>query len=232
MKIAIVGYGKMGKIIEEIAVNRGHMVVSKLKETPTSKNLNHPDVVIEFSKPEAAFTNVSNCLELGIPVVCGTTGWLQDKPAADILAVEKQTGFLYGSNFSLGVNLFFTLNKKLAKMMSKYPQYKTQLEEIHHKEKKDAPSGTAITIAEGILENSDFKNWKKGETEGDQLGIISVREGDASGIHEVTYRSLEDEIEIKHTAFSRAGFALGAVMAAEWLPGKKGVFSMADVLDL
>lgn len=233
MKIALVGYGKMGKIIDEIATARGHEIVARLKETPNAENLNHPDIVIEFSLPEVAFKNVHNCLSLGIPVVCGTTGWLEKKPEIETLAIEKNTGFIYGSNFSLGVNLFFALNEKLALMMKNFPEYTPALEEIHHIHKKDAPSGTAISLAEGILNHSAIYNgWKLGETTGNELGIEAIRKDEVPGTHSIFYRSDVDEIEIKHTAHHRSGFALGAVIAAEWLHGKNGIFTMKDVLGL
>ena len=233
MKIALVGYGKMGKIIDEIATKRGHEVVARLNETPTKENLNNPDVVIEFSQPEVAFSNIKTCLENKIPVVAGTTGWLEKKPEVEKIALENETGFLYGSNFSLGVNLFFALNEKLAEMMAPFQNdYSCQLEEIHHIHKLDAPSGTAISIAEGIFKHSDFKSWKLDETQGTELGITAIREGEVPGTHSVYYRSEVDEIEIKHTAFNRNGFALGAVIAAEFLKDKKGIFSMKEVLGL
>ncbi len=233
MKIALVGYGKMGKIIDEIATKRGHEVVARLNETPTKENLNNPDVVIEFSSPESAFGNIKFCLENKIPVVSGTTGWLEKKPEVEKIALENETGFLYGSNFSLGVNLFFALNEKLAEMMAPFQNdYSCQLEEIHHIHKKDAPSGTAISIAEGIFKHSDYNSWKLEETEGTSLGIEAIREGEVPGTHSVYYRSEVDEIEIKHTAFNRNGFALGAVIAAEFLKDKKGIFSMKEVLGL
>ena len=233
MKIALVGYGKMGKIIDEIATKRGHEVVARLNETPTKENLNNPDVVIEFSSPESAFGNIKFCLENKIPVVAGTTGWLEKKPEVEKIALENETGFLYGSNFSLGVNLFFALNEKLAEMMAPFQNdYSCQLEEIHHIHKKDAPSGTAISIAEGIFKHSDYNSWKLEETEGTSLGIEAIREGEVPGTHSVYYRSEVDEIEIKHTAFNRNGFALGAVIAAEFLKDKKGIFSMKEVLGL
>lgn len=233
MKIALVGYGKMGKIIHQIALKRGHDVVATLDETPTLEKLNNPDVVIEFSSPESAFGNIKFCLENKIPVVAGTTGWLEKKPEVEKIALENETGFLYGSNFSLGVNLFFALNEKLAEMMSPFQNdYSCQLEEIHHIHKLDAPSGTAISIAEGIFKHSDFKSWKLDETQGTELGITAIREGEVPGTHSVFYRSEVDEIEIKHTAFNRNGFALGAVIAAEWLPGKVGNFGMKQVLGL
>lgn len=233
MKIALVGYGRMGQIIDEIATARGHQIVARLNETPNKNNLNDPEVVIEFSKPEVAYQNNKACLELNIPVVCGTTGWLTKKSEIDQLAVAQNTAFLYGSNFSLGVNLFFSLNEKLAKMMAPFEEYHVQLEEIHHVHKKDAPSGTAITLAEGIIAlDKRFNAWKKEETQADQLGIFSIREDEVPGTHSVFYKSNEDQIEIKHTAFNRKGFALGAVVAAEWILGKKGSFSMKDVLGL
>ena len=232
MKIALVGYGKMGKIIDEISLSRGHEVVARLKETPNRESLKDADVVIEFSNPEAAFENIKVCLENKIPVICGTTGWLDKKPEIERIAVEQNSAFLYGSNFSLGVNLFFALNEKLAKLMNNVDEYQCQLEEIHHIHKKDAPSGTAISIAEGIIENSKYEAWKLGETKDKELGIFAIREDEVPGTHSVFYRSEVDEIEIKHTAFNRNGFALGAVIAAEWIVGKQGVFSMKDVLGL
>lgn len=233
MRIALVGYGRMGKIIDEIATKRGHEIVARLKETPTAKNLNNPDVVIEFSLPEVAFNNIKSCLENKIPVICGTTGWLERKSEIENIAVQNETAFLYGSNFSLGVNLFFALNEKLAGLMKNVDQYTCQLEEIHHIHKLDAPSGTAISLAEGIIGNSDkYDAWKLEETQEKQLGIFAVREDEVPGTHSVYYRSEVDEIEIKHTAFNRNGFALGAVVAAEWIKDKKGIFTMKDVLGL
>ncbi|NAW51048.1 4-hydroxy-tetrahydrodipicolinate reductase [Elizabethkingia argentiflava] len=230
MKIALVGYGKMGKIIDQIAQSRGHEIVARLAETPTVENLNNPDVVIEFSNPDAAYQNIKNCLELKIPVICGTTGWLEQRSEIEALAVRENTAFLYSSNFSLGINLFFALNKKLAQLMHPFSEeYRVQLEEIHHTHKKDAPSGTAISLAEGVIENSDFTSWKLEKTEGQGLGIFALRKDEVPGTHSVYYRSEVDEIEIKHTAFSRKGFASGAVMAAEWIKGKKGIFNMKDV---
>ena len=232
MKIALVGYGKMGKIIDEISQSRGHEVVARLKETPNRESLKDADVAIEFSNPEAAFENIKVCLENKIPVICGTTGWLDKKPEIERIAVEQNSAFLYGSNFSLGVNLFFAINEKLAKLMNNVDEYQCQLEEIHHIHKKDAPSGTAISIAEGIIENSKYEAWKLDETKDKELGIFAIRVDEVPGTHSVFYRSEVDEIEIKHTAFNRNGFALGAVIAAEWIVGKQGVFSMKDVLGL
>ena len=194
MKIAIVGYGKMGKIIDEISQNRGHEVVARLKETPTAGNLNGADVAIEFSNPEVAFQNIKTCLENHIPVICGTTGWLTQKPEIEKFALENNTPFLYGSNFSLGVNLFFALNENLAKLMSKTNEYSVQLEEIHHIHKLDAPSGTAISLAEGIIQNSDFEAWKLDETKDKELGIFAIREDEVPGTHSVFYKSEVDEI--------------------------------------
>lgn len=231
MKIALVGYGKMGKIIDEIATQRNHEIVARLNESPNSENLNNADVVIEFSNPEVAFNNIKTCLENKIPVICGTTGWLDQKPEIEKIAAESNTSFLYGSNFSLGVNLFFALNEKLADLMKNFPDYNIQLEEIHHIHKKDAPSGTAISLAEGIIKNDNrFEGWKLDETRDKELGIFAIREDEVPGTHSVFYRSEVDEIEIKHTAYSRNGFALGAVIAAEWIQGKTGNFSMKDVL--
>ena len=231
MKIALVGYGKMGKIIDEIATQRNHEIVARLNESPTSGNLNNADVVIEFSNPEVAFNNIKTCLENNIPVICGTTGWLDQKSEIEKIAAENNTAFLYGSNFSLGVNLFFALNEKLANLMKNFPEYNVQLEEIHHTHKKDAPSGTAISLAEGIIKNNQrFEGWKLEETKEKELGIFAIREDEVPGTHSVFYKSSVDEIEIKHTAYSRNGFALGAVIAAEWIQGKTGNFSMKDVL--
>ena len=231
MKIALVGYGKMGHIIDEIATKRGHQIVAKLNETPTVENLNNPDVVIEFSNPEVAFNNIKVCLENKIPVICGTTGWLDQKPQIQEIALQNKTGFLYGSNFSLGVNLFFALNEKLATLMKDFSEYNVQLEEIHHIHKKDAPSGTAISLAEGIIKNDErFDAWKLNETQNKDVGIFAIRQDEVPGTHSVYYKSEVDEIEIKHTAFNRDGFAVGAIIAAEWIIGKTGNFSLNDVL--
>lgn len=233
MKIALVGYGRMGKIIDEIAQSRGHEIVSRLNESPSLDNLNNPDVVIEFSSPESAFENIKFCLEQKIPVVCGTTGWLDKKEEIEKICLEQKSAFLYGSNFSLGVNLFFALNEKLAQLIQPFNEnYTCQLEEIHHIHKLDAPSGTAISLAQGIMSYSDFNDWKLGETIGKDLGINAIREGEVPGTHSVFYRSEIDEIEIKHTAHNRKGFALGAVIAAEWIVGKEGNFTMKQVLGL
>lgn len=231
MKIALVGYGKMGHIIDELATRKGHEIVARLNETPTAENLNNPDVVIEFSNPEVAFNNIKICLENKIPVICGTTGWLDQKPEIEEIALQNKTAFLYGSNFSLGVNLFFALNEKLSNLMKDFSEYNVQLKEIHHTQKKDAPSGTAISIAEGIIKNDPrFNAWKLEETQNQELGIFAIRENEVPGTHSVYYKSDVDEIEIKHTAFNRNGFAVGAIVAAEWIIGKQGNFTMNDVL--
>lgn len=231
MKIALVGYGKMGQIIDKIAQSRGHEVVARLNESPTLENLNNPDVVIEFSSPESAFENIKFCLEQKIPVVCGTTGWLDRKAEVEQICLDQNSAFLYASNFSLGVNLFFALNERLAELMKPFQEnYSCQLEEIHHIHKLDAPSGTAISLAQGVMAHTDFEAWQLGDTEGRNLGINAIRDGEVPGTHSVKYHSEVDEIEIKHTAFNRNGFALGAVIASEWILGKKGNFTMKEVL--
>ena len=223
----------MGQIIDQIAQSRGHEVVARLNETPNGENLNQPDVVIEFSSPDSAYDNIKFCLEHKIPVVCGTTGWLDRKSEIEEICKRENAAFLYGSNFSLGVNLFFALNEKLAQLIYPFREnYQCQLEEIHHIHKLDAPSGTAISLAQGIIEHSNFEDWKLDETQENRLGIRAIRESEVPGTHSVNYRSEVDEIEIKHTAFNRKGFALGAVIAAEWILGKKGDFTMKEVLGL
>jgi 4-hydroxy-tetrahydrodipicolinate reductase len=233
MNIILLGYGKMGKTIEGIALGRGHQISARIDignqhELETAKG----DVAIEFSHPDAAFNNINKCLERGIPVVCGTTGWLSQKSEIENLCKKKGGSFFYASNYSLGVNIFFKLNEHLAKMMSSFEDYSIALEEIHHTEKKDAPSGTAITLAEGVMNHVPRKNkWINSETKAhNELPIRSLRINDVPGTHTVTYSSAVDDIEIKHTAHSRQGFALGAVMVAEWIRGKKGVLNMNDFL--
>lgn len=233
MKIALVGYGKMGQIIDEIASRRGHNIVARLKETPTAENLNGAEMAIEFSRPEIAFENLESLLKMRLPTVCGTTGWLSKLPDIESLAEKQNTSFIYGSNFSLGVNLFFDLNQKLAALMQKFDEYQPQMEEIHHTQKKDAPSGTAITLADDFLQqNKKYSGWQLGDTTENQLGIIAERTENVPGTHIVRYTSAVDEIAISHTAFSRQGFALGAIIAAEFLQGKQGVYTMKDVLGL
>lgn len=232
MKIALLGYGKMGKTIETIATQRGHEIVIKADKDSPDYDITSVDIAIEFSTPSSAFANISNALLHGIPVVAGTTGWLSDLEKAKEICEQQRTGFIYASNFSIGVNLFFELNKKLAAMMSPFSQYAVSVEEIHHIHKLDAPSGTAITLAEGIIQESDKTEWILGQASEQQVPITAFREGETPGTHSIFYKSHEDTIEIKHTAHSRQGFALGAVIAAEWLLGKKGFFTMKDVLSL
>lgn len=233
MKIALLGYGKMGKAIETIAHSRGHQVVVKIDENNPNDSLNGVDVAINFSVPAAAVDNITHALNEGIPVVCGTTGWLEKRQDIETLCAQKKGAFLYASNFSLGVNIFFSLNKKLAQMMENHSQYKASLEEIHHTEKLDAPSGTAITLAEDILPHIPQHSWKLAEkaTEND-LPIVAKREPHVPGTHTVSYQSQTDCIQIEHIAHNRDGFALGAVVAAEWVVGKNGIFTMNDVLSI
>ena len=236
MKIALLGYGRMGQAIEKIAESRGHQVVLRITEhdQPGSYDLTQADIAIDFSIPNAAVDNISNCFNVGIPVVSGTTGWLSDYDKIVALCGQKQGGFIYASNFSLGVNLFFELNQQLAKLMKPIEGYDIAMEEIHHKKKLDAPSGTAITLAECVLEHSNSKDKWELDRASDSLGIpiVAKRIKNVPGTHSVTYTSDIDTIEITHTAHNRQGFALGAVVASEWLVGKKGVFSMKDVLGL
>jgi 4-hydroxy-tetrahydrodipicolinate reductase len=233
MEILLLGYGKMGKIIERIALERGHTIVGKI----TAQNRHElkfikADVAIEFSQPEGAFENVKICLENNIPVACGTTGWLDRKPEVEKLTLACNGTFFYASNFSVGVNIFFKLNEYLATMLNSRQEYTVHIDEIHHTAKKDAPSGTAITLAEGIIKHiSTLKKWVKEESQNpEELPISSFRIDDIPGTHLIKYASSIDDIEIRHTAHSREGFARGAVQVAEWLPGKKGVLSMEDFL--
>jgi 4-hydroxy-tetrahydrodipicolinate reductase len=233
MKIALLGYGKMGKVIEKIALERGHEIVLKKSSSDSYLGLENANVAIDFSIPASAVENISECLNRGIPVVSGTTGWLEEYPKMVALCENKNGSFIYGSNFSLGVNLFFELNSYLAKMMSKFKTYSISMEEIHHTQKLDAPSGTAISLAKGIIENTDYTSWTLDVNPKEkELPIEALRIENVPGTHSIFYTSEVDTIEIKHTAHSREGFALGSVVAAEWLVGKKGVFTMKDVLDL
>lgn len=232
MKIALLGYGRMGKEIEKIALQRGHEIVIKTSGE-TNYDITKADVAIDFSVPTSAFHNISNCINNNIPVVSGTTGWLEHYNDVVDLCNDKKGAFIYASNFSLGVNVFFELNKQLAKMMHTLEQYNIGIEEIHHTKKLDAPSGTAITLAEGIIENTDKKAWElNGQTSEENIPISAIRTPDVPGTHTVSYTSEIDTIDIKHTAHNRQGFALGAVIAAEWLHGKTGVFTMKNVLNL
>lgn len=240
MNILILGYGKMGKTIERIAVERGHTIVAKVDvekrdETLDKLNPHEVDVAIEFTQPEAAPSNIRYCLKNGIPVISGTTGWLKEKSAIEDYCIEQNGTFFYASNFSIGVNIFFRLNQFLAGIMKAYPDYEPSLEEIHHTQKKDAPSGTAITLAEGMMKSLTNKNdwYLVGRATDDTqhtIPITSKRESDVPGTHIVKYQSAIDEIEIRHAAHSREGFALGAVLVAEWIKNKKGILSMDDFI--
>lgn len=242
MNILLLGYGKMGKTIEQIALDRGHQIAGRIDADNHNDlaNLkpNDVDVVIEFSSPESAAENITYCLERGWPVVCGTTGWLSRRADIEALCRETKGAFFYASNYSIGVNLFFRLNKTLAKFMRNYPSYHVSMTEIHHTEKKDAPSGTAITLAEGVLEHLPaLHRWVSKESDQtpapvvkDAIEIQSRREGTVPGTHTIRYDSDVDRIEITHTAHSRQGFALGAIVAGEWLVGREGIFGMDDLL--
>ena len=235
MKILLIGYGKMGKAIEAIALSRGHNIVGKIDVGDNLNDFHDPvDVAIEFTQPQSVVSNLKVCIEKGIPVVCGTTGWGNDQPAVEDFCIEKNGTLLYSSNFSLGVNIFFKLNEYLARIMDRYPQYEVAIDETHHTQKKDAPSGTAISLATGVIKNLNRKKeWTLETTENpDSLVIKSFRVDPAPGTHVVKYKSVVDNLEITHTAHSREGFALGAVLVAEWLAGKKGVFTMDDFLKL
>ncbi len=232
MKFALLGYGRMGKAIEEIALQRGHQIVCKVDKDQNDGKLEEADVAINFSIPDAAVENISRALNQSIPVVCGTTGWLNTYEEVTQIAQENESAFLYSSNFSVGVNLFFKLNKILAQLMGQHKDYKVSMEETHHIHKLDAPSGTAITLAEGIIENSKITQWKLEEDGTNTLSIQSLREGDVRGTHIIKYESSIDKISIEHKAYNRKGFALGAVIAAEWIADKKGIFKMENVLNL
>ena len=241
MKIALIGYGKMGKTLEKIALLRGHEVVLKIDVDNRSDfdRLHEADIAIEFTRPESAVLNLEKCMVAGVPVVCGTTGWLSEFERISTMCKAQNNGFFYASNYSIGVNIFFEINRQLAKMMDNYPMYDVSMEEIHHTQKLDAPSGTAITLAQGILQNIARKTNFVTNTEGSlsenpvgktDISIVAKRIDPAPGTHSIRYDSPIDSIEIVHTAHSREGFATGAVLAAEWLVGKKGVFSMKDML--
>jgi len=233
MNIALLGYGKMGKVIERIALERGHSIVFKSSRNTTDIDLSSADVAIDFSIPSAAVNNITTCFNSNTPVISGTTGWLEDYDQVVDLCNQKNGAFIYGSNFSLGVNVFFELNNYLAKMMNTLEQYNISLEEIHHTQKLDAPSGTAISLAEGIIDNSDKTAWKLDCTNhNNEIPIVAKRIDDVPGTHTIDYTSEVDSIKIEHIAHNRNGFALGAVIAAEWIINKKGVFTMKDVLGL
>lgn len=238
MKLALIGYGKMGKAIEEIALQRGHEIVLTIDQSNlsdfTKENISKAEVAIEFTGPHTAYENIKNCLEFGTPIVCGSTGWLEKMDEIKKIRSEKNGSFIYSSNYSVGVNIFFEINKKLATLMAGHKDYEVILEETHHTQKKDAPSGTAITLAEQILEFvKRKKQWVNELSEStDDLEIISQRIDPAPGTHSVKYSSAIDDIEIIHTAHNRKGFALGAVLAAEFIKDKKGFFTMKEVLNL
>lgn len=231
MKIALLGYGKMGKAIEKIALSRGHTITLKLDDFQKDINFNNCDVAIDFSIPQAAFENINQALENNVPIVSGTTGWLDKYEDAKALCVKNKGSFIYASNFSLGVNLFFELNKQLAKLMKGFG-YSPSIIETHHTQKLDTPSGTAISLAEQIIPYSDKNNWTLANNSNEELLITSKRVNTVPGTHQIIYTSDIDEIEIKHTAKSRLGFAQGAVLAAEYIVDKTGVFNMQDVLGL
>lgn len=232
MKIALLGYGRMGKEIEKIALQRGHEIVIKVSRT-SDYDIKLADVAIDFSVPSAAFDNIAHCIQHGVPVISGTTGWLDRYDEIKKLCLSKAGAFIYASNFSLGVNLFFEMNKQLAKLMNTVGGYHTSIEEIHHTKKLDAPSGTAITLAEDIISNSKRTSWElDGEVSDEHIPITAKRIPEVPGTHTISYDSDIDSIEIKHTAHNRTGFALGAVVAAEWIQHKKGVFTMKDVLNI
>lgn len=238
MKIALIGYGKMGKTIEEVALKRGHTIGLRIDidsiDSFTKENLLQCNVAIEFTGPHSAKENILKCMHAGIPVVSGSTGWLESLKEVELLCGEKNGSFLYASNFSVGVNIFFELNKKLAQLMKGHEEYEVSLEEIHHTQKKDAPSGTAITLAEQILkEIPGKKSWvNEASANAEELVIISKREDPAPGTHSIKYSSPVDDIKIIHTAHNRQGFALGAVLAAEYISDKKGIFNMQQVLGI
>ncbi|MBX2943624.1 MAG: 4-hydroxy-tetrahydrodipicolinate reductase [Cyclobacteriaceae bacterium] len=234
MKIALIGYGKMGKAIAAFALKRNHTIVTTIdSDNPADLlKIKGADVAIEFSQPSAVVNNLKACFDAHVPVVCGTTGWLENRNEVEAYCRTHNGTFLYASNFSLGVNIFFELNERLATMMDKYPAYDVEIDEIHHTQKKDAPSGTAITLAESILHKMERKkNWvNKDPSNETELAIHSYRKDPTPGTHTVKYSSPIDTIEIKYTAHSRDGFALGALLVAEWIQDKKGVLQMGDFL--
>ena len=235
MKIALLGYGKMGQTIEKIATERGHEIVTRVN-SPENFTLADADIAIDFSVPTSAVAHLTQCFEAGVPVVSGTTGWLDSYDKMTALCEKKKGALIYASNFSVGVNLFFEFNKKLAQIMAPRTEYKVAMTEIHHTQKLDAPSGTAITLAEGIIAQTEYTNWELNEGQ-ELLGegllpINSEREGTVPGTHIINYNSEIDTITLTHEAHSRQGFALGAVIAAEWLQGKQGIYSMRDVLGI
>ena len=232
MKIALLGYGKMGKIIEKLALEKGHTIISKINQYSSKEEVLKADIAIEFSTPEAAVSNIKFCLENGIPIVSGTTGWLVHYDEMIKLCKNRNGSFIYASNFSVGVHLFFSINEYVSNLMKPWKDYQVSIEEVHHTKKLDTPSGTAITLAEGIITNSDKKNWELNGTESENIKITAKRINDIKGTHIINYDSNIDTISVKHEAHSRDGFALGALLAAEWLADKKGIFTMKDVLQI
>tara|TARA_B100000768_G_C11240383_1_gene359252 strand:+ start:605 stop:1309 length:705 start_codon:yes stop_codon:yes gene_type:complete len=233
MKIALLGYGRMGKAIEKVAIERGHSVVAKIDKDNKKGKLSGADVAINFSVPDAAITNIKAALKLQIPVVCGTTGWLESIDEIKQYCNKNNAAFIYSSNFSIGVNLFFKLNQVLAELMQPHRNYKAEMKEIHHSHKIDAPSGTAITLAESIINKTEIDEWSINEVKNKStLPITIERTGEIHGTHIIAYKSSVDNIKIEHEAHSREGFALGAVITAEWIENKKGIFSMNDVLNI
>lgn len=238
MRIALIGYGKMGKAIEEVAISRGHEIILKIDQPNlhefTRENMAKADVAIEFTSPHTAFDNIKSCIEFGIPAVCGSTGWTDKLEEIKKKCIDKGGSFIYSSNYSVGVNIFFEINKKLAQLMASHKEYEILLEETHHTQKKDAPSGTAISLADQVLEQvKRKKHWVNDISDNpEELEIISKRIDPAPGTHSIKYSSAIDDIEIIHTAHNRKGFATGAVLAAEFIKDKKGFFSMKDVLNI
>jgi 4-hydroxy-tetrahydrodipicolinate reductase len=231
MKIALLGYGKMGKEIEKISLERGHTISLIKDKNDNIKSIKGSDVAINFSTPDSAVSNIKLALESSVPVVSGTTGWLDHYNEIVNYSKKTKISFIYSSNYSLGVNLFFELNKKLTKLLSNHNDYKIFVQEIHHKEKLDKPSGTALTLIDDIIKNSDYEGWTFEKSKNKIVRIESLRENNVPGIHKINYDSDIDSIEIKHTAHSRKGFALGAVVAAEWIINKQGVFNMSDIIN-
>lgn len=237
MKIALIGYGKMGKEIEKIACERGHQISVCIRSGDgalfESNEFLTSDVAIEFTTPDAAADNIRLCIDKNIPAVCGTTGWYDDLKEVSDYCRKKNGALFYASNFSLGVNLFFAMNRFLARLMNNFREYEVSIKEIHHIHKKDKPSGTALTIVNEIIQyHKGYKEWNRNRNSSDTIPVESIREGEVPGIHQVDYTSPIDKISLRHEAFNRKGFALGAVLAAEWLTGKKGVFTMKDLLNI
>lgn len=232
MNIGLLGYGKMGKTIERLALERQHHIVLRVDQPSNTIDFTNVDVAIDFSLPNAAVSNIKSAIDAGVPIISGTTGWLDNYSEVVDYCQLKNGSFLYASNFSLGVNIFFEINRTLAKLMGGLKDYSVTMEEIHHTQKLDAPSGTAISLAEQIIENTDFEDWKLDEEADHRIPITAKRIAKTPGTHSVTYKSEVDTLQISHEAHSRDGFALGAIIAAEWIQNKKGVFDMKDVLNI